>query len=113
MSFEEHIKHWVSLDNKIRDLNTQVKELRSKRTSLTDKINSYVNENDLNKAIINISDGKLKFQNVKTQQPLTLKFIKQCLDDCIKDENDVDMIIKYIKSQRETKVTEEIKRYYN
>lgn len=112
MNFEDSIKQWVGLDNKIRDLSSEVKELRIKKSSISDNINSYVNDNGLNKAVINISDGKLKFHNVKTQQPLTLKFIKDCLSNCITNEDDVEKIMNYMKSQRETKITEEIKRTY-
>ena len=33
--FEENIKNWVSLDNKIKLLQDQIKELREKKTNLT------------------------------------------------------------------------------
>jgi seryl-tRNA synthetase len=111
--FQNDIKQWVELDNEIRKANDAVKYLRSQRSELNDKINSYVNDNDIKHATININDGRIKFQNVKVTQPLTLKYIKECLSDCISNENDVDAIMNHIKEKREVKYTEEIKRYFN
>jgi seryl-tRNA synthetase len=112
MSFEESIKEWVTIDNKIKQLNEQCKTLRNTKNELTNKINNYVDENELKHATVQISDGKLKFQTVKVTQPLTLKFIKECLDNCIQNENTVERIINYIKENRKVEFVDDIKRYY-
>jgi hypothetical protein len=112
MSFEQQVKDWVSIDNQIKQHNDELKDLRSQRTSLAQSINTYVEDNELKHAVIQISDGKLKFQTTKVTQPITLKFVKECLDDCIQDEDSVSKIMKYIKDQREVKYTSDIKRYY-
>lgn len=111
--FQNDIKQWVELDNQIRKVNDSVKILRTQRSELNDKINSYVNDNDIKHAVININDGRIKFQNVKVTQPLTLKFIKECLCDCISSEESVEMIMNHIKDKREVKYVEEVKRYFN
>ena len=36
--FQKNIQNWVSVDNKIKSLQNQVKELRSQRTDLTSSI---------------------------------------------------------------------------
>lgn len=113
MSFEDSIKQWVTIDNSIKELNEKIKELRSKKSDLTSNINEYVNNNDLKHATVKISDGEIKFKNVKVTQPITLKFIKECLSDCISNENSVDKIMDYIKENRESKYVEDIKRFYN
>ena len=113
MSFEENIQQWVAVDNKIKRFNTELKVLRSTRSSLSDTINTYVDNNNLNSAVINISDGALKFQDVKITSPLTLKFIETCLNDCIDSEENVKDIMKYIKSKRAVKYVSDIKRSYN
>lgn len=112
MSFEDQIKEWVTIDNEIRKRNESLRELREKRNTLTTDIYEYVKSNDLGNAVINISDGRLRFQNVKTTKPLTLKFIQECLNDCIDSEEDVKAIMNVIKSKRESNYTDDIKRYY-
>lgn len=111
--FESNIKKWVSLDNRIKSLSEEVKTLREEKTSISDSINSYIENNGLEKATIQISDGKLKYVTTKSQMPISLKFLESCLNDCINDNSKVKLIMDYIKEQREIKETTELKRYYN
>lgn len=113
MSFEEDIKKWVTVDNQIKKLNEEAKTLREQRSNLTLSINTYVESNDLKHATVQISDGRLKFQSVKVTQPLTLKYVKECLNDCIGNEEQVSTIMSHIKSNRESKYVDEVKRFYS
>ena len=110
--FQKNIQDWVTIDNKIKNLQQNVKELRMTKSILTDNIFNYAENNNLQNAVIQISDGKLKFQNVKSTSPLTFGFLKQCLNECIHDTDQVDELIKYIKSKRTTKTNYDIKRSY-
>ena len=111
-NFEEQIQSWVSLDNQLKAYNEKIRELRQQRNSLSDNITSYIETNGLSNATVNISDGRLRFMNVKTPTPLTFKFVEQCLSDIISDEERVKQIINYIKEKREYKYSNEIKRSY-
>ena len=107
-NFQKQIQNWVSVDNRMKNLQMQVKELRQVKNTLTDSIFQYAESNNLENAVIKISDGKLKFQNVKSTSPLTFRFIEECLNDVISNEEQVKTIIKYIKSKRETKYNYDI-----
>ncbi len=114
MSFEENIKKWVYYDNKTKELNDQIKTIRSNKSSLTEEIMTHVDENpSLQDAVVKISDGRLKFSHNKQTAPITLSFLESCLKDIINDEEGVKKIMEYIKSQRDTKIIPDIKRYYN
>lgn len=113
MSFETQIKEWVTVDNKIKKYNEELKQLRNQKNDITEEINKYIDENDMKHAIVNITDGRLKFQTSKVTQPLTLKFVKECLMDCIQNEENVEKIMNYMKEQRDVRYVDEIKRYYN
>lgn len=65
MNFEDDVKNWVMIDNQIKQNSEIVKDLRKKRTHLSTKIFSYAEQNNLENAVIEISDGKLKFQQSK------------------------------------------------
>jgi len=112
MSFENNIQYWVQIDNEIKKHNTELKSLRNKRNDLSDIIISYANDNNLNQAIIKISDGDLKFNNIKQTEPLTFKFIKKCLAECINDENTVEQLLTYMKEKRKITYKNDIKRSY-
>jgi ferritin len=112
MDFETDVKNWVMIDNQIKQNSEKVKELRKQRNHLTSKIFSYAEDNNLENAVIEISDGKLKFQQNKQTAPLTFKFLEECLNECIQNEDQVKQIIKFVKSKREFKYVSDIKRFY-
>ena len=112
-SFETNIKRWVSLDNRVKALNDEVKALREEKSAINDNISQHIEANNLEKATIQISDGKLRYVTTKSQSPISLKYLETCLNDCINDAIKVKEIMDYIKENREVKETTELKRYYN
>jgi predicted nucleic acid-binding Zn-ribbon protein len=113
MSFETNIKTWVSTDNEIKKLNDRLKILREHKSKLHNEITNYITNNNMENSSVQISDGRLKLTYVKTQQPLTFKYLEDSLSEIIKDKSQVNAIINHIKVKRETKIIPEIKRYYN
>jgi len=113
MDFTESIREWVSIDNKIKKYQDEVKKERVIRNALTASILEKAAESNMEHAVIEITDGKLKFQNTRVTAPLTFKFLEECLNECINGEEQVKQIIKYIKSKRDVKYVSDIKRSYN
>jgi predicted transcriptional regulator len=112
-NLDKTIQNWVELDNDLKKLNEKVKEIRTRKNDLEDKIMTYVEDNDMNNRVVNIADGKIKFCEVKQTSPLTLGFLEKCLSEVIANQSQVKQIVDYIKGKRETKIVPEIKRYYN
>ena len=83
MSFEENIKKWVLIDNQIKSFNEKNKQLRDDKNAIEEFILSYAESNKLTNATINITGGKLRFVNTKQSQPLTMKYVEECLSKCI------------------------------
>lgn len=114
MEIETSVKQWVLLDNKIKQLNDEVKNIREQKKQHEENILEFINENsnDDQTPVIKISDGRLKYVETKQTSPLTLKFIEQCLSEKIGNANTVTQLMNYIKSKRESKSVPELKRYY-
>jgi len=112
MTFEENIKKWVQLDNQVKQLNDRTKELKEQKNSIETDILDYIDSHNLNNATAKITGGSLKFIETKQTSPITLKFLHQCISECIKKESQVEYILNYIKEKREIKYTKYIKRYY-
>ena len=110
---ETKIKRWVELDNMIKQTTEEVRDVRTERSVINDEIIEIIEEKQLGKATVNISDGKLKFVTSKHTTPLTLTYIEKCLTDLVTNGKQVEQIMAYIKKNRETKTTTEIKRVYN
>lgn len=113
MSFEESIQKWVSLDNQLRSLYDKTKKLREDKNNIEDGIIKYVDTHNLQNSLVKISDGKLKFTTVKQTNPLTLKYVDECLGKCIKNPEQVKLIMNYIKESRNYKNVPDIKRFYS
>jgi hypothetical protein len=111
MTFQEQIKGWVSLDNQLKILNDKVRVIRDERNNIGEQITNYVETENLQNATVEISDGKLKFLNNKVIQPLSFKLLESCLNE-IMDQEQAKTIIKYIKTKREVKNVNDIKRSY-
>jgi hypothetical protein len=113
MNFENQIKQWVQLDNQLKEFNQKIKELRERKTTLEKTITSYAVSNNLSGTTLEISDGKLKFFNTRVPESLTFKYLEKSLNEIIKNENQVKLIIDHIKQKREVKIVPEIKRFSN
>ena len=110
-NFEQKIQKWVSLDNQLRIMNEKIKQIREQRDELCDELTTYAEQNNLNNATIQISDGKLKFVTTKVQSPLTFKHLEKSLGDVISNEEKVQQLVKHIKNTRETKIVYDLKRF--
>ena len=110
--FQENIKEWVTIDNSIKTATEELKQMKTKRSEISDTILDFVETENLNSTTININNGSLKFGTVKQSNSLTLTYVKSCLEQCISNEDDVNSIMDVIKSSREVKVSSEIKRFY-
>ena len=141
MSFDKNIQEWVTLDNEHKALNNRLKLVRERKYQLEVRLfeheqvaslnpltnslssnplinsslsSSPLSSSPLSKDIsIHISDGILKFTNTKITAPLTFTYIKQTLGEIIKNKEQIETILSYLKSKRETKIVPEIKRYSN
>lgn len=113
MSFEQQIQQWITIDNQMKQLTDKIKELRDKKTTLNDAIFNHVENSNLSNSTVQISDGKLKFIKIKDTQQLTFKYLETCLHEIIKNEEQVNKIVEYIKNKRDVKYVPEIKRFYN
>jgi hypothetical protein len=112
MSLEQNIKEWVQLDNQLRVYSENIKVIKDRKTELLSRI---VGDDEkfganLQSKSIQISDGKLKFQNTKVFSPLSFKYLQGSLEKIIRNEDQVQQIIDYVRNNREFKLVPEIKR---
>lgn len=112
MIFEQQLQQWVTIDNQMKVFGDRIKELRDKKNTLSQSINTHVQNSNLTNTSVQLNDGQLRFVNVKETQPLTFKYLETCLREIIKNEEQVTKIVEYIKNKRDVSYTPEIKRLY-
>jgi CxxC motif-containing protein len=111
--FDKQIQKWVEMDNKIKKINAELKTSRELKNDLETSIMATVNNKKILNTSLSLPDGKLRFVETKTTNPISLTFIEKCLNELIPNKSQVQHILKYIKEKREIKINPEIKRYYN
>jgi hypothetical protein len=112
LSLEQRIQRWVQLDNNIKQINDEVRELRESRNEVESSILTHVANNNLSHATVRIKDGTLKFAfNVKQPPAITLSFLGEALAECCPPQQ-ADAIMQHIRAKRDTaaKLVPEIRR---
>ena len=112
LTLEQRIQRWVHLDNNIRQINDEVRELRESRNEVESSILTHVANNNLSHATVRIKDGTLKFAfNVKQPPALTLSFLGEALAECCPPQQ-AAAIMQHIRAKRDAaaKLVPEIRR---
>lgn len=110
--FKTAIKEWMTCDDVIQDLNSQLKELRNKRSEIKVKLTHYMETKQLTQTKFQLSDGStFKYCNATQYRPITYKFLKDCLNKYFNDEQLSTNICNFIKENREKTITPDIRRY--
>ena len=105
------IKNWVQLDDKIRKLKDEIKELNNDKKEYEDIVLGELEKMD--EQVINISDGKLRRSITKTQTPLKKEEIQKTIFEFTKDEQKTFDMIEKIMTSRQIKEKINLKRIKN
>jgi hypothetical protein len=111
--FDKQVYKWIEIDNKIKKINAELKTLREGKNDIETSIMEIVNNKKLLNTSLALPDGRLRFVETKTTNPISLTFVEKCLNELIPNKSQVQHILKYMKDKREIKTNPEIKRYYN
>jgi len=106
LEYIKKVQEWVEIDNKILKSKEENNEIINKKKILEESIIQYVEENNLDNFSLNISDGSIKFSKKTQTQPLSIKIVKQQLEDYSKQKNislNIDEICNHILSNLEKK----------
>ena len=109
--FTTNIKQWIDIDTKIQTLNEDLKKLRETRNSTGTFITKYIEAHNLMKTKFTLNNGYIKYSKTNQSNPLTFKYIFECLKQYFNDEELATNVCEFIKNNRHTTLTTSIKRY--
>jgi hypothetical protein len=107
--FTAMIQQWVLADSQLKLLGDKTREIREKKQRLTENICEYVQQNNINQKI-QISDGELKIYEKKEYSALSFSYLEDCLEKVIQNREHVDFILQYVRDNRETETSMDIRR---
>ena len=103
------IKKWIELDRDVRELQRKVKEKRTAKKALTERIVGTMRDNNID--IFNTKDGKIVHTQTRQKAPITKKHLLACLDVLFEeDSNERSKISDYILNTRSIKVLDSLKK---
>ena len=109
--FKFTVKRWIELDDQIKTLQKQARELRKVKNELAPKIQNFMQMYDIDD--LNTSHSKLKLTVSKRRQGFSQKLMKQRLVDYFDNEDQADKLMKFALSHREVKEVVSLRRYKN
>jgi hypothetical protein len=110
------IKEWIDNDEKVKELQTIIKEYKNKKKNLTTTLLSIMKTNEID--CFDINSGKIVYCKNKTKASLNKKTLIETLEKFFKEKNnlniniDVNAISDFILNNREIKINENIKRKF-
>ena len=111
--FKNTIKNFVGIDDQIRTLQNQIKELKRQKTQFSKNIVTYMSQNNLENTNINISDGKLKVVQSKRQVGVNKPYAVKVLTEYFQNSEEATKVASLIFDNREYKFTKTLKRTVN
>jgi hypothetical protein len=110
--YVQKVQEWVVLDNKLLKNKEQIQNDTEKKRELEGEIIEYISKNKLENLSLTISDGKIKFGKRVTTQSLSMKTLKELLENYFKQNTDTNVptILNYISSNLEKKTQVIMKR---
>jgi len=108
--FVENVKKWVLIDSQLKVVNEKTKKMREMKNDITDSICKYMIDNKMSQNKIEINDGELRIYEKNEYSSLTYGYIEKCLAELIHDSKQVDIILQYLKENREISSSHDIRR---
>lgn len=103
------VKEWVVIDNKIREHQQVVKEMKLKQTGVSQKLMDIMKTNEID--CFDINNGKLMYKKNKTKKALNKATLFGILNTYFKgNTTHVEELGKFILDNREEVIKETIQR---
>lgn len=112
MSLNDTVSKWIRLDNKIQELNTELKQLRHDKNILENVLTNYAKDNNIINSTVKINNNQIKFSVTKSVEPITFKYLERNLYNIIKSEDQLHKTIEYLKDNREVKYNYSLKQVH-
>ena len=83
------IKEWISVNNKITELQTNLKQYREKKKELSHGLMKVMENNEIDR--FDINNGKLLYKKTKTKAPINKDYLLTMLDRYFKEYPEIDI----------------------
>jgi hypothetical protein len=104
-----NIKEWIKIDNEILKLQTEIKERKNKKKTLSETLMTVMKKNEID--CFDINGGALIYKQNKVKKPINSKTLMSVLQNYYKNEpQKAEDLTKHVLNSREEQIKETIKR---
>lgn len=103
------LRNWYKYENIISEKKTELDLLKTKQNEIKKVLNQYTKDNNLENKIVSVDGNKIKFNVTKSSEPFTIKYLETNLGKIIKNNEQLEKTIDFIKDNREIKYNYGIK----
>lgn len=107
--FQKIIKEWLKVDDKIRDTNSIIKEMKVEKKQLEEFILDYIEKTDVNMTI-NLSNGYMHRSVQQRKSPINKDLILKTLNTVLNDSKKAEEMTETILNNRQVKEVVAVKR---
>lgn len=112
-NFENNIKKYVAIDDKISSAQQVIRELRKEKEAAADQIMVYIKTHKLEDHPINITGGRINMGTSRTTAPMNRAYIEERLGEYFKSYSKAREVVEFLYSNRETVEKQVLKRTKN
>lgn len=108
-TFKSHVRTWLQLDDKISNLQQQIKGYKQQQKELTPLLIHFMNVRDIRE--ISSNEGNIRFDVAKSRASLSNKKLQSSISTFFNNEEQTKELIDHIMENRVIKETIRLKRY--
>ena len=102
------IKEWMMVENEIKDLRAEIRELNNRKKRMTNELMIVMKENEID--CFDIKGGSIIYKQNKVKKPINSKTLMNTLSIFFKnDHTKAEELTRYILENREEQIRETIK----
>lgn len=102
------IKEWVSVENEIKELRAEIRQLNNRKKTMTNELMFVMKENEID--CFDIKGGSIVYKKSKVKKPINAKTLMVTLGNFFKNDNiKAEEVTKFILENREEQIRESIK----
>lgn len=103
MSLKEYINYYINYENKVTELNNNLKQLKKKKNDLERFIINLLDKNNYSTSKFEMNEKIIYMKKKETPGTLSLDLIREILSEEIKNNKSVDMLIRKIVERKNSK----------
>jgi len=106
---QANMNNLIRLDLELNTLNINVSKIKEDKRKTEEIIKDIIIKENLKDKLFILQNKKIKYNETKSYQSYSLKYVEDRLNELIEDKTNVGCILKYLKENRKKQINTEIK----